>query len=117
MIYFNGVPFDVEVNELSRRYIKTKAYDVTTQDGIRHVKNNMVKLEIELQLVIMEPDVYNELLAIFKTTEPYIEVTIEDEINGDLEITALNPDIEDECEFYDDNQVYWGSLRFTLEQK
>lgn len=117
MIYFNNTPFDVEVDEISRRYEKRYAYDVTTQDGIRHVKVSNIKLSMDLQLVTMEPEIYSNLLAIFKTKEPYVDVKIEDEVNGDLEFTALNPEPDDQCEFYDDNQVYWGSLRITLEEK
>lgn len=117
MIYFNGTAFDVEVEELSRSYKKNKAYDVQTQDGIRHVKINNVKITLDLQFIVMEQDVYREMLSIFNTTEPYIDVIIEDEINGDLEFTAINPDVRDEVEFYDDKQVYWGSFSVTLEEK
>lgn len=117
MIYFNGTAFDVEVEELGRYFRKTVAYDVTTQDGIRHVKYNTVKMSLDLQLVIMEQEIYQQLLAIFKTTEPYVDVKIEDSVNGDIEFTAINPEVSDECEFYDDNQVYWGSFRITLDEK
>lgn len=117
MIYFNDIAFDVEVEELSRNYKKSKAYDVQTQDGIRHVKINNVKLVLDLQLVIMEPTVYKSLLSIFNTTNSYVDVRIEDSINGDLEFTSINPDVRDEVEFYDDNQVYWGSFNITLEEK
>lgn len=117
MIYLNGTAFDVEVDEISRSYRKSKAYDVQTQDGIRHVKINNVKITLDLQFIIMEPDVYANMLSIFNTTEPYIDIIIEDEINGNLEFTAINPDIRDEVEFYDDKQVYWGSFSATLEEK
>ena len=117
MIYFNNTAFDVEVDEINRVYEKRYVYDVTTQDGIRHIKVSNIKLRIDLQLVTMEPAIYANLLAIFKTKEPYVTVKIEDEVNGDLEFTALNPEPDDQCEFYDDNQVYWGSLRIALEEK
>ena len=117
MIYLNGTAFDVEVHELSRRYRKNVAYDVTTQDGLRHVKINTVKLNLDLQFVVMEPELYSQLLQIFNTTSSTITVKIEDEVNGDLEFTAINGDIYDECEFYDDNKVYWGSFRTTLEER
>lgn len=117
MIYFDGEAFNVEVEEIFRSYKKNKAYDVQTQDGIRHVKINNVKMILDLQLVVMEPDVYKKLLSIFNTTKSYIDVRIEDAVNGDLEFTSINPDVRDEVEFYDDNQVYWGSFSITLEEK
>lgn len=117
MIYFNGQGFDIEVEEISRNYKKTKAYDVVTQDTLRHVKYNSVKLDMYLQFVIMEQDIYRQLLSIFNTTQPTVTVKIEDNVNGDIEFTAINPEVEDECEFYDDNKVYWGSMKIRLEER
>ena len=117
MIYLNGTGFDVEVDIMSRSYKKKMAYDVTTEDGLRHVKVKSTKLQLDLKLLTMEQDTYTTLLNIFKSTDSTLTVKIEDGINGDLEFTAINGDIYDECEFYDDNEVYWGSFSTTLEEQ
>ena len=117
MIYLNGQGFDVEIEVLSRSFNKNFAYDVTTQDGLRHTKISNVKMSLDIQFVIMEQDVYQQMLSIFNTTNSYIDVKIEDEVTGDIEFTSINNSVSDECEFYDDNQVYWGSFRTLLEER
>lgn len=117
MIYLNGAGYDVEVDVMSRTYKKTLAYDVTTEDGIRHTKVKSVKLNLDIKLLTMEQDIYTNILNIFKTTDSTLAVKIEDTVNGDIEFTAINGDVYDECEFYDDNKVYWGSFSTTLEEQ
>ena len=117
MIYLNGTGFDVEVEVLSRIYKKNFIYDVTTEDGLRHTKIKSVKLSLSLSIKTMEQDEYRNMLAIFNTTNSTIAVKLEDSVNGDLEFTAINADVSDQCEYYDDDNVYWGSFSTTLEEQ
>lgn len=118
MIYLNGTPFDVEVRNLSRDYIRTKAYRVQTEDGLQHTKTLAIKRKINVTFMTLEPDDHNAILDILtSSSSEYITIKIEDEINGNLEFTAILGDVSDESVFIDGKEIWWGALSTVFEER